>query len=58
MYRNKTLPGAGAPAGEYGHIPGQTAQGPAGPPAIASLPGAPGPGFILYEFELNLTVIR
>ena len=30
MYRNKTLPGV----------------------------GAPGPGFILYEFELNLTVIR
>ena len=26
--------------------------------AVASLPGAPGPGFILYEFELNLTVIR
>lgn len=30
----------------------------AGPRAVASLPGAPGPGFILYEFELNLTVIR
>ena len=28
MYRNKTLPGAGAPAGEYGRVPGQTSQAP------------------------------
>jgi len=35
----------------------KTLPGP-GPRAVASLPGAPGPGFILYEFELNLTVIR
>ena len=36
----------------------KTLPGPAPPGAVASLPGAPGPGFILYEFELNLTVIR
>ena len=36
----------------------KTLPGPVPPGCRASLPGAPGPGFILYEFELNLTVIR
>lgn len=32
IFQSGNLTGAGAPAGEYGRVPGQTSQGPAGPP--------------------------
>ena len=32
IFQSGNLIGAGAPAGEYGRVPGQTSQGPAGPP--------------------------
>ena len=36
IFQSGNLTGAGAPAGEYGRVPGQTSQGPAGPPAARS----------------------